>query len=161
MFFLKFWKMGWIQFADFIDLDPDPYWSNFVELGTINPDPHHCYLPTINHLYCSGRGPGWSLKPVNWSWFKITTSFPPTGGFSIKFLRNHFLFMFSGSQGLKVSRSQDLKASRPQGLKVSRSQGPNVQRSQSPKVPMSKAPNVQRSQCPKALMSKGPNVQRS
>ena len=37
-----FWKFG-----DFMDLDPDPDWSNFVDPDpdTINPDPHHCFKP--------------------------------------------------------------------------------------------------------------------
>ena len=35
--------MVWNQFADFIDLDPDPDSSNFVDpdSATINSDPHH------------------------------------------------------------------------------------------------------------------------
>ena len=33
--------MGWNHFGDFIDLDPDPYSSNFVDPDPIIPDPHH------------------------------------------------------------------------------------------------------------------------
>ena len=37
--------MGWNQFGDFIDLDPDPHSSNFVDPNpqTIKPDPHHWF----------------------------------------------------------------------------------------------------------------------
>ena len=36
--------MFW-NFGDFINLDPDPDWLNFVDPDpeTINPDPHHWY----------------------------------------------------------------------------------------------------------------------
>ena len=35
--------MGWNQMVDFIDLDPDPHSSKFVDPDphTINADPHH------------------------------------------------------------------------------------------------------------------------
>ena len=42
-FTFKNYKMFW-KFGDFIDLDPDPDWSNFVDPDTINPDPHHWRL---------------------------------------------------------------------------------------------------------------------
>ena len=40
-----FWKFG-----DFIDLDPYPDWSNFVDLDpdTINPDPDHRVQSFLN-----------------------------------------------------------------------------------------------------------------
>ena len=38
--------MFWNQFGNFINLDPDPVSSNFVDPDphTINPDPHHWYI---------------------------------------------------------------------------------------------------------------------
>ena len=42
--------------------------------------------------YCSGRGPGCSLKPVNWDWVKGNNSFPQIGGLSIKLLKDDMSF---------------------------------------------------------------------
>ena len=42
--YFDFYKLKDIlKFGDFLDLDPDPDWSNFVDPDpdTINPDPHH------------------------------------------------------------------------------------------------------------------------
>ena len=46
-FFLtfKYYKMFW-KFGDFIDLDPDPDWSNFVD-----PYPHHWYKTCSRKSY--------------------------------------------------------------------------------------------------------------
>ena len=35
--------MIWNEFGDFINLDPDPYSSNFVDPDKINSDPRHWY----------------------------------------------------------------------------------------------------------------------
>ena len=41
--------MGLNQFGDFIDLDPDPHASNFVDPDphTINADSHHWSCPSV------------------------------------------------------------------------------------------------------------------
>ena len=51
--------MFWNQFSDFIDLDPDPNSSNFVDPDpdTINPDPHPWLVDSEK---CKGHD---SLKP--------------------------------------------------------------------------------------------------
>ena len=52
--------------SDFIDLDPDPYSSNFVFLDpdTINPDPHHWFQINIK-LYVEAENTEHELSDAN------------------------------------------------------------------------------------------------
>ena len=62
--------MGWNQFDDFIDLDPDQFSSNSEDPDTTNTDPQHClkymcatgiYIPKSNHSYDAKQGTGYQL----------------------------------------------------------------------------------------------------
>ena len=78
------------QFCDFINLNPDPYSSNFVNPDTINPDPHHqCFIlhkwqnVFDKKVFLASFNDNVSHASSVNRCFVLLTAFPPLGDFLV------------------------------------------------------------------------------